>query len=134
MTKELLPDPSVEWSFNCRALALFMVSGSLIGSIASSGYRMPNVQAAIADAPPNDASVTVYDRDHVKLYMRLLDAHESGASLEEVSAVLLGIDADAEPERARRVHDSHLSRARWMTEQGYRDILRHGFPKNSPAL
>ena len=25
---------------------------------------------------------------------------------------------------ARRVHDSHLARARWMTEHGYRDLLR----------
>ncbi len=95
---------------------------------------MPTVHAAIADAPPNDASVTVYDREHVKLYMRLLDAHEAGASLEEVSEVLFGIDANAEPERARRVHASHLSRARWMTEQGYRDMLRHGFPKKSLVL
>ncbi|MCT9000256.1 DUF2285 domain-containing protein [Chelativorans intermedius] len=89
---------------------------------------MPATQSHIADAPPDEAAVTVYDRDHLKLYMRLLDANDAGASLEEVSSVLLGIDAKVEPERARRVHDSHLSRARWMTEQGYRDILRNGLP------
>ncbi len=89
---------------------------------------MPATQLTIADAPPNEAAVTVYDRDHVKLYMRLLDADDAGASLEEVSPILLGIDAKAEPERARQVHDSHLSRARWMTEQGYRDLLKNGLP------
>jgi len=89
---------------------------------------MPATQLTLADAPPNETAVTVYDRDHLKLYMRLLDASDAGASLEEVSSVLLGIDAKAEPERARRVHDSHLSRARWMTEQGYREILRNGLP------
>ncbi|QSR21066.1 DNA -binding domain-containing protein [Hyphomonas sp. KY3] len=89
---------------------------------------MPATQLTIADTPPNDAAVTVYDRDHFALYMRLLDANDAGASLEEVSSLLLGIDADEEPERARRVHDSHLSRARWMTEQGYRDLLKNGLP------
>ncbi|KCZ51245.1 DNA -binding domain-containing protein [Hyphomonas pacifica] len=89
---------------------------------------MPATQLTIADAPPNEAALTVYDRDHIKLYMQLLDANDAGASLEEVSSILLGIDAKAEPERARQVHDSHLSRARWMTEQGYRDLLKNGLP------
>lgn len=89
---------------------------------------MPASQLTIADTPPNDAAVTVYDRDHLKLYMRLLDANDAGATLEEVASILLGIDAAQEPERARQVHDSHLSRARWMTEQGYRDLLRNGLP------
>ena len=89
---------------------------------------MPATQIMIADAPPNDAAVTVYDRDHFKLYMRLLDANEAGATLEDVAALLLGINAVEEPERARRVHDSHLSRARWMTERGFRDLLKNGLP------
>ncbi|WP_019960598.1 DNA -binding domain-containing protein [Woodsholea maritima] len=89
---------------------------------------MTTTQTQIADAPPDEAVLTVYDRDHLKLYMRLLDAESAGATLEEVSSVLFGIDATAEPERAQRVHDSHLSRARWMTEQGYREILKHGLP------
>ena len=89
---------------------------------------MPATQLTIADAPPNEAAPTVYDRDHFKLYMRLLDANDAGASLEEVSSVLLGIDAKVEPERARQVYDSHLSRARWMTERGYRELLKNGLP------
>lgn len=89
---------------------------------------MTTTQMPIADAPPDEARLTTYDRDHLKLYMRLLDAETAGASLEEVSSVLFGIDATAEPKRAQRVRDSHLSRARWMTEQGYRQILKHGLP------
>lgn len=86
-------------------------------------------ETTIADTPPNDAAITVYDRDHLKLYMRLLDAEDAGASLDEVSQILFGIDAGAEPERAKRVHDSHLGRARWMTEHGYRELLQHGLPE-----
>ena len=57
------------------------------------------------------------------LYLRLFDAAESGASLQEVSEILFGIDAAEEPERAKKMYDSHLARARWMTEHGYRKLL-----------
>jgi hypothetical protein len=68
--------------------------------------------------------MTAYDRTHLKLYMRLLDAEADGASWEEAAEILLGIDPKLEPERARQVHHSHLQRAHWMTEHGYRDLLR----------
>ena len=80
----------------------------------------------IADTAPEAETLTAYDRDHIKLYVRLLDAEQAGASCEEVSVVLFGIDAAREPERARRMHASHLARARWMTEHGYRDLLASG--------
>ena len=77
-----------------------------------------------ADQPPQSASMTDYDRQHLALYVRLLDAAEEGAEWTEVVRVLFGIDPKQDAERARRVHDSHLARARWMTEHGYRDLLR----------
>lgn len=73
-------------------------------------------------APVND-ELTEYDRAHIKLYMRLLDAADDGAEWTEAVNVLFGIDPDQEPERARKVHDSHLARARWMTQSGYRQLL-----------
>ena len=79
-----------------------------------------------ADEPPDADRVTVYDQEHLKLYMRLLDAESAGAPVTEVARILLGIDPEIEPERAARVHASHLGRARWMTEHGYRDLLQRG--------
>jgi hypothetical protein len=38
--------------------------------------------------------------------------------------VLFDLDPAREPERCRRIHDSHLERARWMTHTGYRHLLR----------
>lgn len=73
--------------------------------------------------PWNDA-LTDYDRAHFKLYMRLLDAEDSGATLAEMAQVLFEIDAEAEPDRARDTVESHLARARWMTEVGYRLLLQ----------
>jgi hypothetical protein len=56
-------------------------------------------------------------------YIRLLDAAAEGADWREAVAVIFGLDPNKEPERAKIVHDSHLARARWMTEKGYRHLL-----------
>lgn len=76
---------------------------------------------------PESLALTEYDRQHIKLYARLLDAEADGADWQEAVQVLFGICPIAEPERARRVHESHLARAHWMTERGYRQ-LRRGRP------
>ena len=75
------------------------------------------------DEPPRSASLTAYDRTHLKLYLRLLDAEADGAAWQEIVQVLFDIDPTIHPDRARRMHDAHLARAHWMTEQGYRDLL-----------
>ena len=81
-------------------------------------------QEAFLDQPPESQELTRYDREHMKLYIRLLDAAADGADWHEAVKILFGLDADLEPERARRVYDTHLARARWMTEHGYRKLVR----------
>lgn len=78
------------------------------------------------DELPESSTLTDYDRTHMKLYLRLLDAATDGADWREVVSVLFGIDPAREPERARRIHDSHLARARWMTTDGYRLLVHEG--------
>ncbi|MCP1931042.1 MULTISPECIES: DNA -binding domain-containing protein [Bradyrhizobium] len=80
-------------------------------------------QQAFLDEPPQSSALTTYDRAHMKLYMRLLDAETDGADWREAVSVLFGIDPRREPDRANRVHRSHLARARWMTEQGFRMLI-----------
>lgn len=75
------------------------------------------------DCPPELDRVSPYDEKHLKDYITLLDADEQGADWREVVAYVFGLDAEKEPERAKLVHDSHLARARWMTEKGYRHLL-----------
>jgi hypothetical protein len=75
---------------------------------------------------PSGPVLTAYDEEHVITYMRVLDADQQGADWREVSRIVLRIDPDTEAHRARRAFESHLSRARWMTEQGYRHLLRGG--------
>ena len=78
----------------------------------------------IADEVPWSDQLTEYDEEHFITYLRLLDADAEGASKEEMARIVLGIDAAKEPERACKALESHLARARWMTEHGYRDLLK----------
>ncbi|WP_409418315.1 DNA -binding domain-containing protein [Phenylobacterium sp.] len=74
--------------------------------------------------PPAGSSLTDYDRQHIKTYLRLLDAAADGADWREAAAIVLGLDVAHAPRQARRVHESHLARARWMSTHGYLDLLR----------
>jgi hypothetical protein len=78
------------------------------------------------DQPPESTELTDYDRTHMALYLRVLDATNDGAELSEVAQVLFGLDAEKELDRAKRVIENHLARARWMTEYGYRLLLGEG--------
>lgn len=78
---------------------------------------------AFQDNPPMTERVNAYDEAHFVTYLRLLDADEEGADWREVVEIVFGLDPDVNPERARCIHDSHLARARWMTEKGYRHLL-----------
>lgn len=80
------------------------------------------------DAPPVSAELTDYDRAHLTEYLMILDGAADGADWRDVVRVIFEIDPDKQPERARRIHDSHLARARWMTETGYRLLLREPEP------
>ncbi|MDQ0302461.1 DNA -binding domain-containing protein [Ancylobacter polymorphus] len=79
---------------------------------------------AFRDAPPDAPTVTDYDRSHAALYLRLLDAEAAGADWKEVVALLFSLDPLTAPEHARRVHAAHLARARWMSAEGYQQLLR----------
>jgi hypothetical protein len=80
----------------------------------------------VADTAPSDSVLTVYDEQHVVTYLRLLDADAVGADWSEVARIVLHLDPEHEFDRARRAFESHLSRAKWMTEHGYRHLLRGG--------
>lgn len=86
---------------------------------------------AFLDEPPVSQTLTAYDREHMVLYMRLLDAARDCADWREVVQVLFGLDPVQDPERCRLVHESHLARAQWMTEHGYRELVRESQQKSA---
>jgi hypothetical protein len=88
--------------------------------------QKPPLDPDVADAAPTDSMLTHYDHEHTVTYLRLLDADAEGADWQEVARIVLHIDPIREPARARKAFESHLSRAKWMTEHGYRKLLRGG--------
>lgn len=78
---------------------------------------------AFEDRPPDSDRLTSYDERHLVTYLRLLDADDEGADWREAVKIIFGLDPEQEPARAQTVHASHLARARWMTEVGYRHLL-----------
>ncbi|MGY3449833.1 DNA -binding domain-containing protein [Bradyrhizobium sp. USDA 4353] len=84
----------------------------------------PPLDPDVDDVAPSDPVLTRYDEEHLVTYLRLLDAQKAGADWEEVAQIVLHIDPLREPERARRAFDSHLARAKWLSEEGYKGFLR----------
>lgn len=84
----------------------------------------PAPDPPVTDVAPDAEVLTRYDEQHLVTYLRLLDADAEGADWTEVASVVLHIDPSREPERARRAWETHLARARWMTEHGYQHLLR----------
>jgi Uncharacterized conserved protein (DUF2285) len=80
----------------------------------------------VADEAPTSNTLTAYDEEHLVTYLRLLDAETDGAEWDEAALLVLSIDPVREPTRARRVWESHLARAQWLANHGYRHLLCAG--------
>lgn len=83
----------------------------------------PRIEAPVLDEPPTSPAITDYDRLHLITYLRLLDAEAAGADPDEVVRLVLRMDPRRDPARARHAYETHLARARWMTQSGYRHLL-----------
>lgn len=84
----------------------------------------PPLDPPVADTAPYADVLTRYDEEHLVTYLRLLDAEAEGADWQEVALIVLHIDPSQEHARAQRAWESHLARAKWLTEHGYRHLLR----------
>jgi Uncharacterized conserved protein (DUF2285) len=86
----------------------------------------PPLDPPVADTAPDADVLTRYDEEHLVTYLRILDADAEGADWAEVARLVLHIDPSHEKSRAHRAWQSHLARAKWLTEHGYRHLLRGG--------
>lgn len=86
----------------------------------------PPLDPPVADTAPDADVLTRYDEEHLVTYLRILDADAEGADWAEVARLVLHIDPSREQSRAHRAWQSHLARAKWLTEHGYRHLLRGG--------
>jgi hypothetical protein len=84
--------------------------------------QMPPLDPDVADTAPSDSVLTVYDEQHIVTYLRRLEVDAEGADWRDVARIVL--HRDPESDRTRRAFESHLARAKWMAESGYRELLR----------
>jgi len=63
--------------------------------------RKPPLNPDVADTAPADSMLTPYDHEHAITYLRLLDADAVGADWKAVTQIVLHIDPEREPVRAR---------------------------------
>ncbi len=80
----------------------------------------------VADVAPTGTVFTAYDVEHALTYVRMLDAAADNMDWREVARIVLHLDPDREPDRARQAFDTHLERAKWASRQGYGQLLRMG--------
>ena len=85
--------------------------------------RRTDFRPMLADEAPGADMLTAYDEEHLITYRGLLDAELEGAEWDEAALLVLSIDPIREPDRARRVWESHLARAKWLVEHGYGRLL-----------
>lgn len=75
------------------------------------------------DEPPAMDGITPYDELHLVTYLRLLDAEAEGADWQEVAGIVFDFDPAIDAARAKAVYDSHLTRAQWIRDSGFRELL-----------
>jgi hypothetical protein len=88
----------------------------------------PLLDPEITDVAPSAPMLTAYDEEHLVIYLRMLDAEHDGAHWQDVARIVLRRDPERDPGRAWLAYETHLARARWMTERGYRHLLQGGAP------
>lgn len=84
----------------------------------------PEIDAEVDDEAPTVATITEYDERHFITYLRLLDAATQNVPWRKVVRDVLRRDPSRQVGRVKRCWESHLARARWMSELGYRQLLK----------
>ncbi len=84
---------------------------------------MAELAPTVTDVVVWSDQITPYDERHFLTYARLLDANRENADWREVARIILLLDPDENPERARQCWQTHLDRAKWVATTGYQQLL-----------
>ena len=80
---------------------------------------------AVPYPPPDDVpGLTDRDRAYATIYVELLDATAAGADWQTVSRHVLKLDPNVDVETAKVIFDQFHARAIWMTQVGYKLLLK----------
>lgn len=67
--------------------------------------------------------ITLYDRQHILTYARLLDAERDNVDWRDGVREILRQDPDKDPRAAQICWESHLERARWISTVGFQQAV-----------
>ncbi len=67
-----------------------------------------------------------FTTNSMRLHTSACSMQADGTDWREVSQLVLRIDPDREPDRARRAFDGHLAQAKWAAGAGYKQLLQRG--------
>ena len=77
--------------------------------------------------PPEDVpELTGQDRAYASIYIQLLDAMAAGADWRLIARDVLKLDPKADAVTSKMSFDRFYARAVWMTEVGYKLLLKSG--------
>ena len=77
-----------------------------------------------AEVPQMSEQLTACDLTHGPLYLYLLDSAAIGCQWQDLPPSIFGFDPKRGPEHTRMLFETNLARARWMTEHGWRLLLK----------
>lgn len=77
----------------------------------------------LAERAPRSPTITAYDEAYFAIYLRLLDAKSKAASEDAMLAIIFDAAPGMNRDKALRALVSHLKRAVWMSDEGYRGLL-----------
>lgn len=101
------------------AVAAYLTTEYTLQKIVSRS-TVPMLMQEFLESPPNSVRITAYDRKCFKLYLELLEADNACDHWEIAYKSAFGADPAADEARCRSQYDSHLTRARWMSSDGFR--------------
>lgn len=61
----------------------------------------------------------------------MLDTGAEGSDWREVADIVLRIEPGRDLDRARKVYETHLTRAKWLSNHGYEPLLKYGWPASN---
>jgi hypothetical protein len=85
---------------------------------------MPDDQTFFRDSPPEDPTLTDYDRVHLISYLKLLDCEAAGLGWAYAARHIFSLPESKCDSAAELMYAKHLARAEWMTRSGYLELLR----------
>ena len=75
------------------------------------------------ECPPQDEEVTSYDRQHLDIYLLLLNAEEQGTDWKVSYKKIFDDESENNLATPFIIYQSHLKRAQWMTGHGFKFLL-----------